>query len=100
MKQRNKQRANLDDPVGCVSVRAAVVAEGRRRRPPAVEAEHVALVARGRRVRAAGQEEARTEERLQPLGHRRRRGHAPQHHALWLPAAAGCRLLGGQSGGK
>jgi hypothetical protein len=66
-----------------VSVRAAVVAEGRRRRrrrARAVEAEHVALVARGRRVRGAGEEEARGQQRLQPVGHRHRR-HAPRHHA-------------------
>jgi len=77
---RRRKGTDLDDAVGRVSVGAAVVAEGRRRCAPAVEAEHVALVARGRRVRGAGEEEARGQQRLQPVGHRRRR-HAPlQHH--------------------
>jgi hypothetical protein len=58
--------------VAGVSVRSAVVAEGRG---PAVQAEHVALVARGRRVGAAGQEEARPQQRLQPL-------RRPHHHAM------------------
>jgi hypothetical protein len=72
-----KKKKNLDDPVAGVSVRSAVVAEGRG---PAVQAEHVALVARGRRVDAAGQEEARPQQRLQPL-------RRPHHQAMQCNAA-------------
>jgi hypothetical protein len=61
----------LDDSVGLVSVGAAVVAEGRGG-GRAVEAEHVALVPRRRRVRPARQEEARRQQRLQPLRQPRR----------------------------
>ncbi|KAB8109605.1 hypothetical protein EE612_045921 [Oryza sativa] len=62
---------DLDDSVGLVSVGAAVVAEGRGG-GRAVEAEHVALVPRRRRVRPARQEEARRQQRLQPLRQPRR----------------------------
>jgi hypothetical protein len=74
----------------------------------AVDAEHVALVARGARVRGAGQEEAGAQERLQPPRHarrprprrgrgplvrlrRRRRRHPPHHHPRRRSAAGQCR---------